>query len=386
METTIPRLVKPPGQSFFLFGPRGTGKTTWLKAAFPQAYFIDLLEADTFRSLSARPERLREIVLAQRERSVVVIDEVQKVPELLAEVHGLIEKKIGIRFILTGSSSRKLKRAGVDLLGGRALTLSLHPFIAAELGKAFDLDSAVVRGLIPLVVKAPDPQQILRSYAALYVREEVKMEGLVRNIGNFSRFLEAVSFSHGSLLNVSNVARECEIERKVVESYIGILEDLLLAYRVSVFSKKSRRAIAAHPKFYYFDAGLYRSLRPSGPLDNPEVIAGAALEGVVAQHLTAWIAYRGGKDTLSFWRTKSGDEVDFVVYGGDVFWAIEVKNTGKVRDGDLSALRRFIADYPQCKAFFLYRGTEQLYRHGVTCCPCETFLSKLNPMLIPSQL
>ena len=378
METTIPRLIRPPKQSFFLFGPRGTGKTTWLKAQFPQAFFIDLLEADTFRIYSARPERLREVMGASKHK-VIVIDEIQKVPQLLPEVHSAIEKKTGVQFILTGSSSRKLKRSGVDLLGGRALYYSLHPFMAAELGKDFNLNNALRYGLIPLVAGSPEPEKVLKSYAALYVREEVQMEGLVRNIGNFSRFLEAISFSHGEILSISNVARECEVERKVVESYIGILEDLMLAYRVPVFQKRSKRAVIAHPKFYYFDVGLFRSLRPSGPLDRPEMIEGAAWEGLVAQHLTAANAYGGGKDKLYFWRTSSGTEVDFVVYGKDAFWAVEVKNTAKVREEDLSALRAFREDYPQSEAYLVYRGTEHFVRHGINCIPCEEFLKSLNP-------
>lgn len=379
METLIPRLFKPPRQSFFLFGPRGTGKTTWLKAKFPKALFIDLLEADTFRTYSARPERLREVVLGRPGLETVVIDEIQKVPELLAEVHGLIEKKVGVQFILTGSSSRKLKRSGVDLMAGRVLKHSLHPFMAVELASDFNLERALRWGLIPLVVRAAEPEKILTSYAALYVREEVQMEGIVRHIGNFSRFLEAVSFSHGSVLNISNVARECEVERKTVEGYIGILEDLLLAYRVPIFRKRAKRAVTVHPKFYYFDVGLFRSLRPRGPLDRPEEIEGASLEGLVAQHLVAWNAYRGEKNRLSFWRTPSGREVDFVLYGEEVFWALEVKNSRKVREEDLYPLRAFRSDYPQSKGYLVYRGRERLLKHGITCVPSEEFLRKLDP-------
>lgn len=383
MDKIIPRLIHPPAQSFFIFGPRGTGKTTWLKASFPRALFVDLLEADTFRLYSARPERLREFVLAYPDRKTVVIDEIQKVPQLLSEVHSLIEQKKGLQFILTGSSSRKLRRSGIDLLAGRALHYSLHPFMAAELGADFDLGNALRDGLVPLVARSNDPQEVLKSYAALYVREEVQMEGLVRNIGNFARFLEAASFSHGSVLNITNVARDCEVERKVVEGYIGILEDLMLAYRVPVFDKRAKRALTAHPKFYYFDVGVFRSLRPAGPLDRPEMIEGAALEGLVAQHLRAWNAYRGEKNKLYFWRTPSGTEVDFVVYGREVFWAVEVKNTNKIRDNDLSGLRTFKHDYPQSKAYLVHRGKERWMKHGIPCVPCEEFLKGLDLKITP---
>ncbi len=379
METIIPRVFTPPKQSFFLFGPRGTGKSTWLKANMPDAVWIDLLEADEFRSYSARPERLKELVFANSGKKTVVIDEIQKVPALLSVVHSLIEKKLGLRFILTGSSSRKLKKTGADLLAGRVIERTFHPFMALELGRKFKLASALKQGLLPLVFSAVDSDAVLRTYASLYVREEVQMEGMVRNIGNFSRFLEAVSFSHGSLLNISNVARECEVERKAVEAYITILEDLLLAFRVPVFSKKAKRATIAHSKFYYFDAGVYRSLRPCGPLDRPEEIEGAALEGLIAQHLTAWSSCRGRKNKVYFWKTAAGSEVDFVVYGEEVFWAIEVKNTSRIRPEDLRSLKSFKSEYPQSNAFLLYRGKERLKKDGVLCVPCEEFLLNLDP-------
>ncbi len=379
METMIPRLFTPPKQSFFLFGPRGTGKSTWLRQNMTDAVWIDLLEADEFRSYSARPERLKELVLASSEKKVVVIDEIQKVPYLLSVVHSLIEKKLGLRFILTGSSSRKLKKTGANLLAGRVIKQTLHPFMAVELGGKFNLASALKQGLLPLVFSAVEPAAVLRTYASLYVREEVQMEGLVRNIGSFSRFLEAISFSHGSLLNTSNVARECEVERKTVEAYITILEELLLSFRIPVFSKKAKRATIAHPKFYYFDAGVYRSLRPAGPLDKPEEIEGAALEGLIAQHLLAWSSYRGDKNKVYFWRTAAGSEVNFIVYGEEVFWAIEVKNTAKIRTEDLRSLRSFKSEYPQSKAFLLYRGKERLRKDNVLCIPCAEFLLNLDP-------
>ena len=382
MEKLIPRVYKSIKESFFLFGPRGTGKTTWLKVNFPDALRIDLLSPDLFRTYSARAERLSEIVSGNLDKKVVVIDEIQRVPELLSVIHSLIEAKLGIQFILTGSSSRKLKRTGVDLLAGRAIKQTLYPFIAAELGKNFNLDSALKYGLLPLVVSSSDPQKVLKTYAALYVREEVQMEGLVRNIGNFSRFLEAVSFSHGSLLNISNVARECEIERKVVEGYISILEDLLLAFRLPIFSRRAKRTTISHPKFYYFDTGLFRSLRPAGPLDRPEEIEGSALEGLVAQHLIAWNSYRGEKNKLYFWRTSSGTEVDFVVYGEDVFWAIEVKNTSRIRNEELKSLRAFKEDYPESNPIFIYRGKDRLLKNGILCLPCAEFLTHLHPNTI----
>ncbi|PKL72236.1 ATPase [Candidatus Kuenenbacteria bacterium HGW-Kuenenbacteria-1] len=379
MEKLIPRLFKMPKQSFFLFGPRGTGKSTLLKQIYPNALWIDLLEPDIFRSYSSRPERLKEIVLAYPKKKIIIIDEIQKIPELLNVVHLLIEKKINKQFILTGSSSRKLKRTGVNLLAGRLLKKTLYPFVALELGKKFNIKNALTTGLLPLVITADKPLDVLKSYIALYVREEVQMEGLVRNIGNFSRFLEAISFSHGSMLNTSNVARECEVERKTVEGYITILEDLLLAHRIPVFVKRAKRAVIAHSKFYYFDTGVFCSLRPSGPLDKPEEINGPALEGLIFQHLMAWNSYQGDENKIYFWRTKSGSEVDFIIYGEKIFWAIEVKNSDKIRPEDLRALKTFKLDYPECKAYFLYQGKERIKKHGILCLPCEEFLLSLNP-------
>ena len=273
------RFYRPPAGSYFLFGPRGTGKSTWLRERYPEALFVDLIDPENTRYYDARPERLRDTIAASPGRRRVVIDEVQRVPELLQVVHQLIELDKHLRFVLTGSSARKLRRTGVDLLAGRAVLTTMHPFMAAELGAGFSLDRALRQGLIPLVVDAAEPQVVLRSYAALYVREEVQAEGLVRNVGAFSRFLEAVSFSHAAILNVSNLARECQVERKVAEGYVDVLRDLLLAFTLPVFTRPARRRMTTHPKIYLVDAGLFRSLRPTGPFDRPEELAGAALEG-----------------------------------------------------------------------------------------------------------
>jgi predicted AAA+ superfamily ATPase len=375
----ISRFVEPPASSFFLFGPRGTGKSRWLQAAFPNALRIDLLDPDTFQALQARPAHLLERVRGRPDARVVVVDEVQKVPELLPAVHLLIEEDRAKRFILTGSSPRKLKRTGADLLAGRAALRSMHPFVAAELGTRFDLREALRTGLIPLVRAADGPIEALRAYVALYLREEVQAEGLVRKLGAFARFLRAASFSHASVLSVSTIARECEVERTTVEGHLGILEDLLLAFRVPVFTRRAKRAVTSHPKLYFFDAGVFRTLRPSGPLDGPESIDGAALEGLVAQHLRAWLSWGHGDDTLSFWRTRSGTEVDFILYGPRGFFAIEVKNTARVRPADLRGLREFRSDYPSCTPLFLFRGPDPLLIDGIRCIPVESFLLGLRP-------
>jgi predicted AAA+ superfamily ATPase len=378
-----PRFFEPPPGHFFLFGPRGTGKTTWLSERLPDALQVNLLRPEEYRRMSARPERLREVALgAPPEQRDIVIDEVQRVPELLNVVHDLIESGPPKRFVLTGSSARKLRRGGVDLLAGRAVLRTLHPFMAAE-WPAFDLDDALVHGLVPLVVDAHDPGDVLAAYAALYLEQEVQAEGVVRNLGQFGRFLEAVSFSHASVLNVSNVARDTGAKRTTVASFLQVLEDLLLAYRLEVFTRRAKRQTAAHPKLYLFDAGVFRSLRPAGPVDRPEEIEGAALEGLVAQHLRAWEAYSKNEFRLYTWRTRSGVEVDFVLYGPEGLWAIEVKNTRDVRPADLRGLRAFRNDYPEATGLLLYRGDRRLMKGDILCLPVESFLAELRPGMQP---
>jgi predicted AAA+ superfamily ATPase len=375
----LSRFFKAPAGSFFLFGPRGTGKSTWLKQALPDAPVIDLLDPESQRLYSARPERLRELVAGNPRAKNFVIDEVQRVPGLLSVAHQLIEEDGRRRFILTGSSSRKLKRSGVDLLGGRALHKTLHPFMAAELGDRFDMGSSLELGMIPLVLGAKEPRETLGAYVSLYVREEVQGEGLVRNVGNFARFLEAISLSQASQLNASAVGRECGVKRKTVEGYISILEDLLLAFRLPVFGRRAKRHVVQHPKFYFADVGVFRSLRPSGPLDAPEGIGGAALEGLVAQHLRAWIAYGDAECDLFFWRTKAGAEVDFVIYGPETMLAIEVKASSTLHNSDVRSLRTFLEDYPQARGCLLYGGRERIRVSGILCVPVDEFLRNLVP-------
>jgi len=351
----------PSAGSFFLLGPRGTGKSTWVDAVLPSALKVDLLKESTYVELLGHADRLEAMADAHRHR-VVVIDEVQKLPSLLDEVHRLIEKR-RFRFVLTGSSARKLKRSGANLLAGRARTLTMHPFTATELGKRFDLARAIQFGMLPSVWTVPDPAEYLKSYVGTYLREEVQHEALVRNVGALNRFLEAASFSQGSVLNVQTVAADCGVNRKTVENHFDLLEDLLLAIRLPVFSRRAKRKLVTHPKFYFFDAGVYRAIRPRGPLDSSEDIDGAAIETLALEALRAENANHDFGYELYFWRTTDGKEVDFVLYGERGLHAFEVKRSSRFRETDIASLRLFCDDHPQAAGCLLYGG-RQSYKFG----------------------
>jgi predicted AAA+ superfamily ATPase len=380
----LKRLLKAPTQSFFLLGPRGAGKTTWIKDHYTNAVWIDLLLPREVSFYGARPERLISTAEGAGDNATIVIDEIQKIPELLSVVHHLIEQKKGYQFILTGSSARKLKRSGVDLLAGRALLKFMNPFVAAEMGSSFSLEKALEIGMLPLAWDNISPEAVLTTYTALYLKEEIQAEGLVRNVGDFARFLEVMSFSHGSLLNLNNISSECNISRSTVSNYLQILEDMLLGYTLNIFKKRAKRALTSHPKFYLFDTGVFQALRPRGPLDKPEEIHGPALEGLVAQHLKAWIDDQQEDYELSFWRTRGGSEVDFVLYGKDCFIAIEVKNGDAISRNDLSGLKSFKEDYPEAKLFLLYRGQRRLLQDEINCVPVQDFLLNILPSLLCS--
>ena len=372
----IKREINIPKSSFFLFGPRGTGKSTFVKSLINKNdLYIDFLDPDTFRTYTAFPETLIRTVNAVNPNRVI-IDEVQKAPQILDVVHKIMEDK-KILFILTGSGARKLKKRGADLLGGRASYCRMHPFTASELGQSFLLEKALQTGLIPVVEKSADPTKTLSAYVDIYLREEILAEGLIRNLGTFARFLEIISFSHGTVLNVSNLARECQIGRGIVTGYIDILEDLLLAYRLNVFTRRAKRKTASHQKFYLFDNGLYRRLRQRGPLDIESELSGPALEGLVGQHIRAYSDFALQDTHLYYWRSLAGNEVDFVLYGGKTFAAVEVKNTKVIRPTDYNGLVSFGDDYPESSLVLLYRGNVMMRHKNMLIVPVELFLQ--NP-------
>lgn len=365
--------------SIFLFGPRATGKTTWIRAHFPQAIVIDLLKTEDYQALSVNPSRLSQRIPSDF-TDWIVIDEVQKIPELLNEVHRLIEAK-RYRFILTGSSARSLRRAGVNLLAGRALDYRMHPLICLELMTEFSLKQVLLYGLLPPVYHVDDPAHFLSTYVTTYLREEILYEGITRKMTEFSRFLEIASFSQGGILNYSEVARETGIERRVVNEYFSIILDLLIAFELPAFTKRAKRRLITHAKFYYFDVGIYRALRPKGPFDRADEIDGAALETLFFQHLRAINDYFRLGYQFYFWRTSNQCEVDFVAYGEKGLYAFEIKRSHTVTKKDFKGLKLFKADYDMAKLYLLFGGDHKEYHEDIYVVPFTEALFQLKNIL-----
>lgn len=372
-------LVPPARKSFFLFGPRGTGKTTWVKMRFPGALYFDLLKAETYVDFLANPSRLDELI-PEGFAGWIIIDEIQKVPSLLDEVHRLIENR-DLKFVLTGSSARKLHRGGQNLLAGRALVYNMHPLTAVELGKDFKLAEYLRFGGLPGIWESQDKHGFLQSYVRAYLEQEVVQEGISRNLGAFARFLETASFSQGSVLNMTEVGREAAVGRKVVEDYFAALEDLLIGMRLPVFAKKAKRRLVKHNKFYFFDVGIYQAIRPVGPLDSPEMVGGVALESLFLQNLRAVNDYLDLGYKLYYFRTASGVEVDFVAYGQRGLLALEVKSKRNISSADLYGLESFRKDYPMAKAVMVYGGSERRFIGRIEIWPIKEALIELPKLL-----
>lgn len=381
-EVMFSRLLKIPvdnNKSFFLFGPRGTGKTTWIKSIFSEALYFDLLEFDLYNDLLARPGRLENLI-PPGFQNWIILDEIQRIPQLLNEVHRLIET-FHYKFILTGSSARTLRKKGVNLLAGRALTYKMYPLTAVELGDSFCLKKSLAWGHLPSIPSEKKPNLFLKAYVQTYLREEVLQEGLTRNLGSFSRFLETASFSQGSVLNISEIARESGIERMRVTNYFSILEDLLLASLLPVFTRRAKRRMISHPKFYFFDVGIFRALRPMGPLDSPQEAEGPSLETLCFQELSAINDYYNYEYNLYYWRTSNGVEVDFILYGPKGLLAFEIKRSSRISKKDLNGLRLFANDYPEAKLYMLYGGSRQEYVNNISILPVEKALKELPAIL-----
>ncbi len=335
----------PKGQSLFLWGARNTGKSTYLRTQYLSSIYYDLLKSDVYAELNIKPWLLREQLLAEPKEKLshpVILDEVQKIPQLLDEVHWLIENE-GISFILCGSSARKLKRGGANLLAGRAWGYSFYPLVCKEIPD-FELLRALNNGLLPINYLSVQPEQSLRSYVGMYLKEEIQSEGFVRNLSGFSKFLDVVGFSNGEMVDYTNVARDCGIDAKTVKSYYQILVDTLIAYIIEPFSiKKKRELIVATPKFYLFDTGVANFLTNKKITSLTGFDAGNSFEHFILMEIMAYIGMHGKNQQVKYWRTKNKLEVDFILDQGNV--AVEVKLSADPQPKDLKGLFAFYQDY-----------------------------------------
>lgn len=331
--------------SIFLFGARQTGKTTALLMQFPNAIYIDLLDTDIKNRYMRRPAILYELLQDKPEQTLVIIDEIAEVPELLNEVHRLIVRCNHI-FILCGSSARKLKRKGRNTLGGRALPVYMYPLVSAEIPD-FDIDHAVCYGMVPSHYLAKNPSRRLAAYIDIYLKEEIKEEALVRNLSVFQRFLEVAALTDGEIVNNNNIAQDCGISAVTVSAYFDILVDTLIGYRIPAFRKVMKRRLVQAPKFYYFDIGVANHLLHRKDMVRGSADYGHAFEHLVIQELYAWLHYTHSEEELFYWRTYTGLEVDAVI--GDARVAIEIKSVEEVMNKHLKGLKAFGEEYPQSR-------------------------------------
>ena len=371
-------ITLPKGQSAFLWGPRKVGKTTYLKAHFPDSIVYDFLKTDLFIDMSRNPALLREQLLAQPKEKLkqpVILDEVQKVPQILDEVHWLIEN-MGLRFILCGSSARKLKRGHANLLGGRAWRYEMFPLVTPEL-KKYELLHILNHGMVPShYLQGKEYRRSLDAYVRDYLKEEVFAEGLTRNISAFSRFFEAFGYSHGELTNYSNIARDCGVDSKTVKEYYQILVDTLLAVRIEPFKKRqSRQVITKAPKYYLFDVGVAGALTKRYLEQENGEEFGKAFEHFILMEMEAYRAYSEKAFEINFWRTKSGLEVDFILGQGKI--AVEIKGTSRVDRSDLKGLFIFKEEYSPKKAIVVCNEKEKRVHGEIEIMPWKNFLNEL---------
>ena len=373
MYRRIINLDNEYNDSVFLWGARQVGKTTWLNARYPACRTYDLLRPSEFERLLRRPEILSEELEGFGENDTVIIDEIQKLPQLLDEVHSLIQRK-NIRFILSGSSARKLKRLGTNLLGGRATREQMFPLVSAEIPD-FDLIRAVNNGMIPRHYMVENPKERLRGYVGIYLNEEIRQEALTRNLRSFSRFLEVAAQCDGEMLVYKNIAQDCGIDYRTVKEYFTILEDTLLGYLIPGFTlSRKRRAIAA-PKFYLFDVGLANYLTHRSALRPGSDDFGHAFEHFIIQEIIAYMGYNHIDERLTYWRTSGGYEVDTIIGEGRL--AIEIKATDEAKSRHTHGLKAFSEDFPEARLIIVSLDKYRRKMNGVEVIPATEFLRDL---------
>ncbi len=373
MLERIFQIYKELDGSIFLFGGRQTGKTTLLRQQFPDTTFFDLLDTNVRRRLQQRPVLLYETLKDKPMGTLVIIDEIPEVPELLNEVHRLIVER-QLVFILCGSSARKLKRKGHNTLGGRALPVYLYPLVSAEIPD-FDIDRAVNYGTIPPHYLARNPWRLLAAYIDVYLKEEIKEEALVRNLDAFQRFLEVAALTDGEIINNNNIAQECGVHATTVSSYFDILEDTLIGYRIPAYTKVMKRRLVQAPRFYYFDVGVTNYLLHRKELIRGSADYGHAFEHLVVQELVAYMHYRHCEEKLSYWRTYTGVEVDIIV--GDARIAIEIKSTEEVQNRHIKNLKAFAEEHPDSKLMIVSLDVFTRQMGNIECIYVMDFFHRL---------
>lgn len=378
MITMYTRLLQIPEKSILLFGARGTGKSTWLRKYFKDAVFYDLLNSRESLRLERNPELLFNELQILKPGSWVVLDEVQKVSALLNEVHRLIESK-GLRFVLCGSSARKLKHTGVNLLAGRAIVTNMFPLISAELEKDFNPDRALIYGTLPIVINSLDPEGVLITYTDTYLKEEIRAEALTRNVGSFLRFLEIAARQNGQVTNISNIAREAAVNRTTVQNYFEILVDTLIGYWIPAWKLKRATKQISHPKFYIFDTGVARALSGRIPYPPTQEELGPLFENMLFNEIKAYLSYKKLRYKLYFWRNYDGVEVDLLCETKNGFVAIEMKASYEWQKRFNRGLNRIQMELSpnKIKCYGIYRGNRMANFDNIDILPVSQFLKML---------
>lgn len=359
--------------SVFLWGARQVGKSTLVKKLFPDAKVYDLLKSDEYSRLLRKPQLLREELISYDEAKIVIIDEIQKIPSLLDEVHWLIVNR-GIRFILCGSSARKLKRVGTNLLGGRALPVMLFPFVSAEISD-FNLFRAINNGMIPRHYMVQNPQKRLEAYIGVYLKEEIQDEAVVRQLSSFNRFLDVAAQCDGEMINYTNIAQDCGVSATTIKEYFNILEQTLIGYMIPAFTLSKKRRAITTKKFYYFDVGVVNYLLNRSNLQPGSIDFGHAFEHFMIQEIVAYLSYYEKREKLSYWRTANGYEVDAII--GDARVAIEFKSSEEVQSKHTKGLKAFEEDFPDARKIIVSLDCNKRILNGIEVIPALEFLQML---------
>ena len=373
MYVRIINLEETAQDSMFLWGARQTGKSTLLKTLFPNARVYDLLKSEEFERFFRNPELLREELNDYNSQNLVIIDEVQKIPQLLDEVHWLMTNR-NIRFVLCGSSARKLIRCGANLLGGRALRAVLYPLVSAEISD-FDFLKAIHNGMLPRHYKAQNPQRRLQAYIGDYLNEEIRAEAFSRNLLSFTRFMEIAARCNGEMVVYKNIAQDCGVSANTVKEYFNILEQTMLGYIIQGFTATSKRRTIAAPKFYYFDVGIVNHLLNRYNMAQGTEDFGRAFEHLVIQEIIAYLGYSFSSEKLTYWRTTGGYEVDCVIGMGRI--AIEIKSCNEVKSRHTKGLKAFQEEYPNTRLIVVSMDRYKRVMNDVEIFPVIDFLDEL---------